>query len=372
MWRQAARNWLHPALVDADLRYLRRQLREQSSASKWLYGIVFVAAYCAGVLPLWIPMIDATHTYILLPLMAFIIYGLTTLLIVRTVILATSVIARHLDSDHWDALVLTTLDAPQIIVSKVWVVMRLVAIDTILAALPRMGIAVGLSQYLFTTAIPNCYSYFGGLCYWNNYPSAMMDIVRVKLMTTAIGFLLIFALMESILIVVISIAAMLQAQLNRLAGYLLAITMRFVLITAVLWSWFAIIPIANSLRPSQAISYAISPLASNMGPCIYGPYGGMCPKDISGIVDSLQVTVSSLADGGMLLITDFTRLTVDANHQLQRLVMIGAGFALYILMIRLALDWAIRLAIRRRALKPIEDEGMTEAFVTSAALPSDR
>ena len=125
--------------------------RQENVRWRLTYLWLFVVALIAAITPLWLYM-DLFQSAALL-IMAVIIYLAHIIVGLRTLLLASDSISRERRSGAWDTLILTGIDARQIVWGKWWVVVRYVWKDHALMALPSVGLAFGLAQYLYVMPI---------------------------------------------------------------------------------------------------------------------------------------------------------------------------------------------------------------------------
>lgn len=336
-----------------DIAYLRAHTRNHNP---WLRraGYVLVAfASIMASLPLWIYITDDFPTYLLLPPMVVAIYGVQLVVSAHTLILATHIANRERQTGTWDSLVLTGIDARQILLSKWLAVMLQVWPGHVLAALLRSGLAYGLVQLFDVINFGGCAKYFSApLCYFS-YPWGRMDGALPSLPLILLSFvvLVIFGLLEAGLLVALGSFGAWSTQEHRNAAVAIGATIRVVLMLVVAYSW-QLINYYGSPISNRIIEPYIIPYASNQ---VWGVPYRFSSSLYSATVEltyAAQLTLSTVADNGTVIITDLMRPNAPPIHVLRRLAAISYGLGLYFVLILLLLQLTKRFLVRRGALYP--------------------
>lgn len=200
-------------IAQAEYAYLQRR---ENDWWGWARYLVFALLVPVAILPLWL-YIDDTQTVILLG-MIVIIYGTHFLIGLRTLLLAVNAINREQHTSAWDSLILTGVDARQIVWGKWWGVVRYVWKDHVLFALLRVGLAFGIAQYLnFIWLALDYGSYNGTLSCPYHIPfcySSGTGHTNPQILTTILGVFIvaIYAVVEAKLLVALGIVVGLALQ----------------------------------------------------------------------------------------------------------------------------------------------------------------
>jgi hypothetical protein len=332
-----------------EIAYLRSHTHNRNP---WLrragYTLIAFATIMAS-LPLWIYITDDFPTYLLLPPMVVAIYGVQLMVSARTLILAAHIASRERQTGTWDSLVLTGIDARQILLSKWWAVMLHVWPGHVLAALLRGGLAYGLTQFFDAVNLQGCSIHFGNtLCYYSypyyqgrlypGYPSA-------KLLVIGIVILIGFALIEAGFLVVLGLFNSVMAGQHRNAALSLATGFRITLILIAVASWQAIRD-----HGSQLSYNFIAPITGSFA--WDNRFSTSAWSGTLEVIHTVQLAIFTLADNATVLITDLMRPYAPSIHILRRLTAATCGIGLYAALILLILRLAQHIMIRRGALPP--------------------
>jgi hypothetical protein len=325
-----------------------------------------IAACVAGAVPLWIPMVDIPRTYLLMPLIALVIYVLHMLVMLKAVSLATTTFGKTLESGEWNELVLTGLDARQILCSKAWAVIRLTWRDYVLAALPKLGLAMGFASFLYVIInMETCYRHFGAVCYWSdNFGSWYNFAFVATLVSPSLIVLIVFALCELVLIVLLSTITTLLTR-SRMVGVALSLAVRFGIIVVFTWVSYILIALSYQSRLdwwNQIRWQWMSCVATNFQQTF-------CPARAE-LVDIIQLWLSPFIDNGFLLATDLNRVGTPSIIAAQQSIIIAAAILTYFYLIKLLFGLAVRIAMRRRALqpRPVDEDTELVGVQTAAAI----
>ncbi|MEP7289463.1 MAG: hypothetical protein ABI947_27250 [Chloroflexota bacterium] len=337
------KSYIDSPIARAELLYLRRIDKGRNRWLRWVNRLPIVVAVFANLVPVWLPLLPSIRTDICAVLMIVATYTVQLNVALRTLTLASHTIARETQSDSWDSLVLTGLDARQIVLSKWWTVLRCVWKDHLAAALLKIGLVYGLLQY-FTFVTPvSCYSHLGGvLCdrqnygYTQIYPYYSPAIALI----TVILILVVFGLAEAGLLAALGICTCMYAKKQRIIGLAWAVVTRGILALAVIAFW---VVLAMQLQ-SMAVRLRYNANATAVWQ--------LKPFERMHIIESAQVTLFPLADGGTTIVTNLVRWNSDVNHVVERFINIGVVLGLYGLLTRICLRMAQRFAEHHRALHP--------------------
>jgi hypothetical protein len=161
---------------------------------------------------------------------------------------------------------------------------------------------------------------------------------------------------ELLLMLVLSAVATLLMR-SRMVGLSLALALRFGVVVLGIWLTYSLIFASYQIRlqwwqivnttgwPAYCYSYAF--------------YDEFCPVRIE-VLDTAQLTISSFIDNGFTLITDLSRLVASPLIRVRQTVIIILIVCAYWVLIRLLFALALRVAMRRRALKPIAEDDVAE------------
>jgi hypothetical protein len=134
------------AIAQVELAYLRNRAQEASRSVWVVRGMVLLLLYISAIIPIWIYM-DDTQGAVLLVMAAF-FYIVHLLICIRTLLIAIDSIAREQRANSWEILVVTGVDAHSLVWGKWRAVVRHVWQYHLFTALPRVGLAYGIAQYL--------------------------------------------------------------------------------------------------------------------------------------------------------------------------------------------------------------------------------
>jgi hypothetical protein len=263
-----------------------------------------------------------------------------------TLIIATRTMRQGI---AWEVMVLTSLDARQIIRACWWNAIRKTWGYHVVMFPVMLGCVYGLSQYLFATPIPYYESEFSWLerafahLTWN-FRGAANNGFSPSLFQSATFrvsiFLLAFALAEAALLSAVGLLSALAAPRYRTTQLALAVTLRGGLaLGGMMFVWLSIdliprtsIPPLDTAQTTRNLVYVEN-------------------DNWSRIEGTAQIVVSPLADGG-LAASNFYHPYNGPNSLRRKIVALTLGLGIYILLTALALWAAQKIAIRRGALPP--------------------
>lgn len=299
--------FLHNPLTDYERLFLRRT---RFFAWKRIRYALFLLAMAVSLTPLWL-YLDTNQTGLLLVMVA-VIYLAHVMVEMRTMLLAIHSITREQRAGTWDLLILTGIDARRIVWGKWWGVVRHVWKDHALMALPRVGLAFGIAQYLLRFPPASMYQPFP----WGTpfaYVSCLPNCSNInpQLTTTLIGALLIliFSAVEAGLMGAIGIALACCSRhyhvLQVLAGTAVRIVITVVAILVIevgRVNWQHLLVIHCSLSPSCAWHGAGIPSDE----ASYYELNSI-RRTVLRIKDTAQLSVSPLTDAGTSLSANVMR-----------------------------------------------------------------
>jgi hypothetical protein len=195
----------HNPIARAEWAYQQRRLERRKRSRRIFLYALYVPALLVASIPFAV-FIDPA-TVFLLEIILLVIVPVYLLAILRTVLLAVESINRERHSGAWDVLVLSNVNARQIILSKWWAVVRAVYPEYLLIGLLRFALAYGLAQYLHSITMGDCHL-SGAFCYYSHnthysnpaypfYPILRPEFSQALLAFVAICF---FSVVESAMV----------------------------------------------------------------------------------------------------------------------------------------------------------------------------
>jgi hypothetical protein len=331
---------------------IARLRRQAEWRNPWMtrasYMLIAFASIMAS-LPLWMTITDDFPTYLLLPLIAASVYAVHIMTAARTLILAVHSVTQEQKPGAWDNLFLTGLDARLILLSKWYAVMSYVWLKHVLAALLKVGLVYGLVQFFDVINLSGCMKHFGEVLCYGSYPYYQVRMYPgdppVRLVMLGAVMLVSYGLLEAGLLTALGIASSLITAKHHSVGFVIAGIVRVVLVLAAVSSW-------------QFIEQHGSPFLSN----ITTPYvNAQLPRFSSSVQsaahnlsETMQLTLSTLADNASILVSDLMRPFAPPSHLLRRMVALSCGLGLYVVLLSLFLRLGVALMIRLGALRPID------------------
>jgi hypothetical protein len=292
--------------------------RQENVRWRLTYLLLFVLALIAAITPLWLYM-DLFQSAALL-IMAVIIYLAHIIVGMRTLLLASDSIPRERRCGTWDNLILTGVDARQIMWGKWWAVVRHVWKDHALMALPRLGLAFGLAQYLYVMPldipyvvssylrcpliVPFCYASRSGP------PTLNPELWTVLI---AIGAAVLYSVFEVGLLSALGLFSALLAQKWML---IFAVSGRIIitLLAVVLLVLVGNIRLEGLIELHCGLSATIDCSWDEQHKLIVPSYTpenadefGFASRTLRRIRDTLQVAVSPFIEGGNLMVANIMR-----------------------------------------------------------------
>ena len=264
----------------------------QRKIGYWLRLIAYFFILLIATLPVFI-YIDDQSVFVLF-FMLLILIPAQVILVFRTLMQATEKTAIQRQMGMWDTLVMTGINARQIVTGKRDAIIQGMWAEWMVLAVARFGVAVGFAEFFWrgsyflclkNAPIAFCYE---GYRWSNGYPG---------LLEIAAGFITILVIthLELHLISLIGIVATLLPTKNRAVNWLVA---------ALLWL---------TITGGAFGGIAFLNQARNMFQCIKGMSGTVCEqfaKDLYLTGDNEnQYRQVSIRDSFVSLITNFRRLT---------------------------------------------------------------
>ncbi len=356
----------HPLAV-FELRLLQKHTQKRWNHMRLL---LFALALVVAVTPLWLYM-DMNQTPTLV-VMAVVIYLAHIVVGMRTMLLAINAVAREQRAGTWDTLILTGIDARQIVWGKWWAVVRCVWKDHALMALPRVGLAFGLAQYL-NFSVMDTRIWGTVFTYYSCGGYVACSAINPQGVTTATGALVImlFGIVEAGLVAAVGLLIALLATQATIAQFPTGVAIRAMLVIAAIM----IVRVGHiKLGPLLEFHCSISPS------CVIPEDGTLLnetSRDELNIVaytferfkETAQIALSPLIDSGTLLTANIMRPFGDGTEfgkiyergvekfslvsqsnllfVLRNLVAWVLGLGLYALIITGVLRLAERAAVRR-------------------------
>jgi hypothetical protein len=329
-----------------------RQEKRFMLKSGLTHGIARTGFFCLVVLiglftasPLWHYMGPGTPPELLW--MIGVVYafhvGITFWMLDRS----SKAITREISAGRWEDLILTTTDARQIVIGK-WCSLTISLLPVcILCGLLKLGVAFGLAQYFNVTEAWHSELY--GTALWYISPN-FQNFFNPSLLQSFAGLLVLgmYSIVEGGFITALGIIGGLLAAYRSWLGPLIAIGLRgsIVVCTVVLW-----LEISHQTTMWDQLISDISFNSAVTG--IQTPTNVI--HDWQRLFEFVQITISPLADSGMVLTSELMRPLDTHFHMLQTFVSAGFGLLLFLMLTWLSLCVAQIMAIRRGALRPVRD-----------------
>ena len=358
------KRYTNSIIVTAELQFLRREGDRWSRGwLGWLGKIMFIFAAGAAVLPLFVYMTE-DRLGTLLVLVA-VVYFFHLSVSVRTLLLASNAIGREKQSDNWESLVLTGVDARRLILGKWWAVIKYVWKTHALSALLRVGLAYGVAQRLNAVgSAGNCAGITAPFCYEShNYSPALLWNPLILKVIVAGGVCLIFALVELTFLVSLGQFAALLAQRHNLMRSIVALCFRAALI--VLSLSFLKLPLASGNYYSDTFQGALVSMLGQVY-CIQNFGVDYCKTqpassssyyyDFALTLENSKFVITPLADSGTLITADLMRPVpvIGLFHILRDLYLSTISLIIFFVFTWFCLRSAQILAVRQHALRPID------------------
>jgi hypothetical protein len=333
------KSYFSPPIVQSELTYLR-QIGKISNPWVQRLSRVFRGLACfAATIPLWLYMDDQIRTYVLIFFMGLTIYLVHLQAATRTLILASQAIARETESGNWDNLVMTGLNARQIIMSKWWAVLRCVWKDHLFASILRCGLVIGLGQYFNAVYIGACYRHLGGgLCYMTDvyyYPYSNFSFSSMSMFLPII-IIIAFGIMEAGFLAAIGLYTAMFTK-NRVIAMAWAVTLRGLMIVSAILLFFLLANRSQKIY-DQHDNYAVRWF--------------MNTQERLNTLGTVQLSLSTFADSGTLISTDVIRRSWNYDYWLTRLVSTIIMLLVFASLTQFALKLAQRSAVKNHALRP--------------------
>jgi hypothetical protein len=313
--------------------------------------IIFGVGLMFALIPSFYPITD--HEFVILPLMALVIFITHLALTLRTLSAAASMRVRVWgeDASTWDMLAMTGISARQFIWRTHCAIVQRAWLDHVVFSLLRLGLAVGMAQLLhMINPIPLYNHNLSPLVYeslFDYYTPLSPDNLQIILGSTLLA---VFALVEARLLTALYLFVSLWiskgGQARRL-GATLVIRILLILSTIAAWVLLEALKTYSYLVPYCVInSYCVS---LDLPPINFGKWVSDV-REISYNVDGIRKGFTALGDNATLLVADLIRPSFGILFIFSAIPRILMGMGLYWAIIRLALWGAVRLAMRRGML----------------------
>lgn len=327
---------------------LEMWISETPMAVRVLYGALFAAALLSGLLPFVMGTVTELWQLLFMYLPSL---ALGAFLGVRVLIAATVLHRLEHGADAWERFIPTGANAHQIVIGKWLAMMQIFRRDYVLLALVRSVVGYGLSLYFYSNSVRSCPSGLNAFCYvlytpqevakyflkgetLSSYPMPPLLFCVVALAT-----LILFALLELGLVSAIGIR--LASSVKHKLGIFRAVSVRALLagiaIAVLLWG-----------NQVQISSWSVRVLGGDY-PAYSNPRG-LLPSQVVTFVETLQIAVSPLLDGGTLIATNFLRIYTTEGFMMRHLLAVVTGLFIFALLIWLLVRGSVRLAVRRGAV----------------------
>jgi hypothetical protein len=308
-----------------------------------LYGALFAAAILGGLLPLVMGNIAELWQLLFMYLPSL---GLAAFPGVRILTAATLLHRPEASRDAWENLILTSVNAHQIVIGKWLAMMQTIKRDYLLLALVRGMAAYGLSVYFYFNSAWNCLPGLNAFCYVlrpAQQVSPLPYLVRVPLPVPSLFFcalalatLILFALLELGLVSAIGVWMAFSAR-RRLSNFQ-GVSVRALLAGIA----FAVLIGGNQIQSAWWQLYYIG-TRNILSTISVPPFVGVA------IVETIQSAVSPVLDGGTLMSTNFLRIYTTTTFLLRHMLAVVTGMLTFALLIWLLVRASVRLAVRRGA-----------------------
>lgn len=328
--------FIHSPIVNDEQRYLRTSFGSRSGFIRLIFAVLIVAC-AAFVFQVFWQFTGAGAWPFLLNVIA-VAYIFHLVVVIFAINRTARSVARELDPQRWENLILTGISAGRIVIGKWWSVTLSTAPLFLVAALIKFGVAYGLAKHLHATNHAYFDLYGTALLYSNNYYFLDLAPSLVKCLF-GLFILCLYGVTEAGLITAITIACVV---LWRRAGVVLALALRGLIIVVIALSWIGIVRYTETLEQLQMNLFYTNPASG-----IFANVGVI--RDWQHLFEFIQMTFSPLADSGTLLVTDLMRPVSAHFHSLQTFVSAGIGLLMFVLLIGISLYVAQKLAIRRGA-----------------------
>lgn len=314
-----------------------------------LRPIIFGVGLMFALIPSFYPITD--HEFVILPLMALVIFITHLALTLRTLSVAASVRSWGEGTEAWDVLAMTGISARQFIWGTHRTVVQRVWFDHVVFSLLRLGLAVGMAQLLhMINAVALQNYYLEPLFYGSNYdPSKPLTPDLAQLLIG--GILLVgFAFLEAYLLVGLYLLVRLWREKDGQARHLgTTLTVRALLVVGVIAIWTALQPIKTLARLEwfcEVGSYCSNLAYPSVERSKITADGWLLYYNL----DTMRMAFSVLGDNATLLVADLMRPSYGIMFMVNAIPQISIAVGVYWGLIRLSLWGARRLAVKRGML----------------------
>jgi hypothetical protein len=343
-------------IARAELAHLRRQ-----HDNRWLQlidRILLIPALGLAPIP-FLTYINSTNLNLYL-VMLIAIVSFCIWIEVRMVIVAVNSVWRQRRADTWESLILTGIDARQIVLGKWWAVVRQTWRSYVHLAALKLALACGIMQYLniyprwIDIEIDNINRAFYYMSY-QNYAATVPLAWNPGITAFIIGALVatFFSLAEDILTVAVGMLVSLVVRRMNTIGMIVSAILRVVLgvVGIVLVFWIRDLEIrAWRERHNWQVYWGCDGEYFRK----QTDYYNWCVEErvARRIFETLQVSASSLADNGLLLAANILRPIGSPLFVLRNVASAILGLGIYAILTWMCLRFAQFLAVRQGASPP--------------------
>ncbi len=325
------------------------------------YGLALflLSTFVIAMLPFAVQTGDYVRGWEMAKMVGVTVLAVNLLVTLYAFVLAAHIIVHEERFGTWESLILSRVSAQQIVLEKWWSVVRQTQLLFLFAGILNSGAAMAYRQYAYFGSAVSCINHFGwASCYWTDdirYHLGRVDQIippSFNLLGVMLGTILLiaFALLATGLVAAIGVLAGLLLQRTRFGGVLLGITFKIGLALFVVMVWSHLTPAENEIY--QNIWNLSNPSGEyeNTSYPIYVDYA--VRQEWIDILQTVQLGVSPLADGGVLLAADMMRPYDTHLHLLYRITSAMFALGLYVILLWLCLRTAVACAIHRQASRP--------------------
>jgi hypothetical protein len=328
--------FIHSPIVNDERRYLRTSFTSRRGLTRAIFALlIFVCG--VSVFQVFWQFTGAGAWPFLLNVIA-IAYAFHLVVVVFAINRTARSVARELDPQRWENLILTGISAGRIVIGKWWSVTISTVPLFLIAALFKFCVAYGLAKHLHTSNHAYFDFYGTALLYSNDYYFLDLAPSLVKCLF-GLFILSLYGVAEAGLVTAMTIACIL---LWKSAGVVLALVLRGLISVSMVLGWIGIVRYTETLEQLEMNLLYTNPVSG-----IFTNVGTI--RDWQHLFEFTQITFSPLADSGTLLVTDLMRPISAHFHSLQTFVSAALGLLLFLLFIGISLYVGQKLAIRRGA-----------------------
>jgi hypothetical protein len=355
------RRYTNSPLAQLELAYLRHLSQQRPYWWRWSIGLLLITVIIITSLPLYRYMRSPDAGPLLLTMLV-VIYSVHVGVTIFTLFLANSSLTIDKQLGIWECLVLTHIDARQILLGKWWATLRAVWKWHFAASLVKVGMAYALTQFLHNSS-PGVYGNPQS-CYWP-FSTAMCNVSAdwqngsynptLLSVVVATGVLILCGFADMALVTALGVLISLLRDQHRIIAIIQGFTARSVLLVVTVILWFIIAGLTWNLLLVE------SSLLPTHCPTGY-EFTSFCPMflkflsvhDWRQLLETTQLSLSTVADGGTLLAANMMRPQATNFHLVYHVTVAAFGLGTYIFLLWATLRLAQFAAIRRGASRPID------------------